>query len=63
MSRDIKKLSIIAETKDGQHLITITENNTLIDIVAEFCQFVIVKPEFIGQMNLSELIVNKLKEN
>ena len=61
-SRDIKKLSIIAETKDGQYLVTMTENNTLIDVVVGFCQFVIAKPELIEQMNLQELAVNKSKE-
>ena len=61
-SRDIKKLSIIAETKDGQYLATATENNTLIDIVIGFCQFVIAKPELIGQINLQELTINEQKE-
>lgn len=60
-SRDIKKLSIIAETKDGQYLATATENNTLIDIVVGFCQFAIAKPELIGQMSLQELVINEPK--
>lgn len=62
-SRDIKKLSIIAETKDGQYLATATENNTLIDIVTGFCQFAIAKSELIGQMSLQELAINKPKED
>lgn len=61
-SRDIKNLSIIAETKDGQYLATTTENNTLIDIVVGFCKFAIVKPELIEQMSLKELIINEPKE-
>jgi len=62
-SRDIKKLSIIAETEDGQCLVTVTENNTLIDIVVGFCKFAIAKPELMGQMSLQELAINKPKED
>ena len=61
-SRDIKKLSIIAETKDSQYLVTTTENNTLIDMVVEFCQFAIAKPELIGSMSLQELAIDKSKK-
>ena len=61
-SRDIKKLSIIAETKDEQYLVTITENNILIDMVVEFCQFAIAKPELIEQMSLKEIAIDEPKE-
>ena len=61
-SRDIKKLSIIASTKDGQYLVTTTENNTLIDMVVGFCKFAFVKPEFIEQMSLKEIAIDESKE-
>jgi len=62
-SRDIKKLSIIATTKDEQYLVTATENNTLIDIVVRFCKFAIAKPELIGQLSLKEIAIDKPKED
>ena len=61
-SKDIKKLSIIATTKDGQYLVTTTENNFLIEAVVRFCKFVIAKPELIEQMSLRELAINEKKE-
>ena len=60
-SRDIKKLSIITETKDGQYLVTTTKNDVLIDAVVELCKFAFVKPELISSMSLQELVINKLK--
>ena len=61
-SRDIKKLSIIAITKDGQYLVTTTEDNFLIDVAVGLCKFVIAKPELIEQMSLQELAINESKE-
>ena len=55
-SADIKSVQIIATTKDGQHLISLSEDKILIRCIAEWCKFMKLKDELFGQCSLKELI-------
>jgi hypothetical protein len=55
-SDDIKSVQIIATTKDGQHLMSLSEDKILIRCIAEWCQFMKLKEELFEQCSLKELI-------
>ena len=55
-SNDITKVQIIAECKDGQHLISVSDDKILIRCIAEWCKFMLLKEELFGQYSLKELI-------
>lgn len=57
-SRDIEKVQILAVTKDGQHLMAISEDKFLIDAIVTFCQFARLKGELFEQCSLKELMDN-----
>ena len=54
---DIEKVQIIATTKDGQHLLAISDDKILIRCIASWCQFVKLKDELFEQCSIKELIV------
>lgn len=55
-SDDIKIVQIIAETKDGQHLISVSDDKIFIRCIVEWCQFMRLKEELFEQCSLKELI-------
>lgn len=55
-SDDIKKIQIIATTKDGQHIMALSEDKILIRCIAKWCQFFKLKDELFEQCSISELI-------
>ena len=55
-SDDITKVQIIAECKDGQHLISVSDDKILIRCIAEWCKFMRLKEELFGECSLKELI-------
>ena len=55
-SRDIEKVQILAITKDGQHLMAISEDRFLIDAIVSFCKFARLKDDLFAQCSLKELI-------
>lgn len=42
-SRNIDKIQILAIMNDGSHLMTVSDNKALIDIIVGTCKFVKVK--------------------
>lgn len=55
-TKNIKKLQILAITDNGEALLTTSDNQMLIDIVAEFCKFVKVKKELVTTCRGFEII-------
>jgi len=55
-SDDIKSVQIIATTKDGKHIMAVSEDKILIRCIVEWCQFMRLKEELFEQCSLKELI-------
>ena len=55
-SDNITKVQIIAECDNGQHLISVSDDKVLINLIVEFCKFALLKDELVGQCYLDELI-------
>lgn len=53
---DIQSVQIIATLKDGKHIIAISDNYVLINMIASFCQFVKLKDELFEQCSLKEIM-------
>ncbi len=58
---DIEKVQIIATTKDGQHIMAVSDDKILIQCIASWCQFYKLKDELFEQCSIKELI-EPLKE-
>ena len=55
-NNDIKKIQIIAEMDDGAHIIALSDNRMLIDVIVSLCQFQRIDEAQIGQVPLAEII-------
>lgn len=55
-TNDIKSVQIIATTKDGKHLITVSDEKHLIWYIAACCRFAKLKDELFEQCSLKELM-------
>lgn len=55
-NNNIKKLQIIAELNDGTHIIALTDNRMLIDVIVSMCQFQRIDETQIGEIPLAEII-------
>ena len=55
-NNDIKKIQIIAELNDGTHIIALSDNRMLIDVIVYLCQFHCIDETQIGQVPLAEII-------
>ena len=55
-SDDIKSVQIIATTKDGKHLVAVSDDKLLIRYIVSCCKFVKLKEELFEQCSLKELI-------
>ena len=55
-NEDITKVQIIAECKDGQHLISVSDDKILIRCITEWCKFMRLKEEVLGECSFKELI-------
>lgn len=56
---DITKVQIIAECKNGQHLISVSDDKILIRCIVEWCKFMKLKEELFEQCSLKELIIDQ----
>ena len=54
-SNDIKKVQIIATTKDGKHLLSVSEDIPLILLIVASCKFVQLKDNLFAQYSIKEL--------
>jgi len=55
-SNDIEKAQIILTTKDGQHLMAVSDDRILIAFITEMCKFVKLKNDIFEECNLKESI-------
>lgn len=55
-SRNIDKIQILATMNDGSHLMTVSDNKALIDIIVGTCKFVKLKDDIFEQCSLKEII-------
>ena len=55
-NNDIKKIQIIAELNDGTHIIALSDNRMLIDVIVSLCQFQRIDETQISQFPLTEII-------
>lgn len=53
---DIESVQIIATTKEGQHLLAVSDEKPLIWHIAACCQFAKLKEELFEQYSLKELM-------
>ena len=55
-NKDIKSVQIIAETDDGTHIIALSDNRMLIDVIVSMCQFQRIDETQIRQVPLEEIL-------
>ena len=55
-NNDIKKIQIIAELNDGTHIIALSDNRMLIDVIVSLCQFQRIDEEQVCEVPLEEII-------
>ena len=55
-SDDIKSVQIIATTKDGKHLMAVSDEKPLIWNIVSCCKFVKLKEELLEQCSLKEVM-------
>ena len=55
-TNDIESVQIIATTKNGKHIMAVSDNKVLICMIAEMCQFMKLKDELFEQCSLKELM-------
>lgn len=55
-NKDIKSVQIIAEMDDGTHIIALSDNRMLIDVIVSLCQFQRIDEKQIGEIPLAEII-------
>lgn len=55
-ANDIESVQIIATLKDGKHIMAISDDRILINMIASFCQFVKLKDELFEQCSLKEIM-------
>ena len=55
-SNDIKSVQIIAITKDGKHIMAVSDDKILIRCIAEWCKFVKLKDELFEQCSLKDIM-------
>ena len=56
-NNDIKKIQIIAELNDGTHIIALSDNRILIDVIVSICQFHRIDETQIGEISLEGIIM------
>lgn len=55
---DIKDVQIIAKTHDGEYIISKTDDKIIINMLAEFCEFVKLDKNLFTEYSLEELLTD-----
>lgn len=55
-TNDWEQVQIIATTKDGQHILAISKDKFLFQVIAEMCKFAKIKDDIFEQCSLKEII-------
>ena len=58
-TNDIEKAEILLCCKSGERLLGVTDNNILLNFIAQYVKFVKIDEEKTGTIKLSEIIKNK----
>ena len=58
-TNDIEKVQIIATTKEGKHILTVSDEKPLIWHIVSCCKFLKLKDELFEQCTLKELMEDK----
>lgn len=56
-NNDISDMTIVMNTKEGEHLITVSTNQVLIAFICGLCEFRKLKDEAVNKCLLSEITV------
>jgi len=56
-SRNIDKIQILATMDYGSHIMAVSDNKALIDMIVGTCKFVKLKDDIFGQYSIEEIII------
>ena len=56
-NNDISNITIVMNTKEGEHLIATSTNQVLITLICDLCEFRKLKDEVVNMCSLSEITV------
>lgn len=56
-TKNIEQMQILITTKDGQYLLAQTNEEMLFCIIAQYCKFVKINPDVIGQESLINIML------
>jgi len=56
-SRNIEKIQITATLDNGSHIMAVSDNKALIDIIVGTCKFVKLKDDIFEKCSLKEIII------
>lgn len=56
-SRNIDKIQILATMDDGSHIMAVSDNKALIDMIVGTCKFVKLKDDIFEQCSIKEIII------
>lgn len=56
-SRNIEKIQITAKLDNGSHILAVSDNKSLIDIIVRTCKFVKLKDDIFEQCSLKEITI------
>lgn len=54
-SKNVKKVQILAELDNGEHILAVSDNSALIRFIVEFCQFIKIDKSAVGNVDVKEI--------
>ena len=55
-SDNIKKVQILAELDNGEHILAVSDNSILIKFIVEFCQFIKIDEAKVDTFDIKDII-------
>lgn len=55
-SDNIKKVQILAELDNGEHILAVSDNSALIRFIVEFCQFIKIDEAKVDTFDIKDII-------